>query len=420
MNPFTENQKSHIKEYFHNFLSALTVYLRPYKGQLTENWLGVDKKDLSMILYFCDKGLVARLIGKQLESPIIERSGVNFVDCLESHYSGSSRGKGDIITFSAAAKLLAGDSIINYPILKEKPPTFSIHPTKTGTSFIVLAPCLYNCITQEQFEKLKNLKSDKEKLNAGLLPEIPPWIFSLISTRSGADCLDGLDKDPIIEAKALSDKILNLVGILNETPTELYQSARKALEQAVATVSSSNESSIHSVIEERPWILCDEVDFKSFSSKPRLRYIEKVKKGNKILDIEKEIIPDFLYDLHDNYSLVVEIESASKRLLIKTEETGYQLPSAKTTAAGFQIDHYKTIINGPTGAVIREQLQKPDAWTFDYLLIVGSKSQVDFNERSWTILRNSFKELQIKVRTWCYYLDRLSRLEKASHFNAPS
>ena len=245
----------------------------------------------------------------------------------------------------------------------------------------------------------------------GAATPIPmPWVVAIISARTGLRALDGLDPDPFIAGTGVAEIILHSSGIADEFPPHKFQRASAALRDALATAQSKNEAAIHSVIEKHPWILVDAWEFSEFRSKPTITYTESLDPSSP--PEVQTIVPDFLYDCYDQTTLVVEIEASSKKLLKKTEETGYQLPRAPLVDALFQIGNYKRIMSGKFGSQVCRQLNKPDSWSFSYLLVIGSKLQENFDERSWANTRDAMVDIQ--VRTWDYYLDRLQRLQEAS------
>jgi hypothetical protein len=185
------------------------------------------------------------------------------------------------------------------------------------------------------------------------------------------------------------------------------------MQGAVLSLSKQNERALQAFLEARPWVLVPEADFESVLPRTSVRVTERLANGT---TQDHRLIPDFIYHLFDHQSLVVEIESATKRLLTQKEETTFRRPAAQATAAVFQITSYKQFFSGPLGAQIRAQLSKPDSWGFDYLLVVGSALEPDFDERSWVALRDHLKASGVTLRTWDFYLDRLRRLAAMADF----
>lgn len=366
----------------------------------------MDRRTLSVLAYFTNDGLVARLVDARLDEPVMSRTDVSFENALVGRWKARPVGT---IEFSVLAKHLAGDPNVGLVIRDNCPIEALVVPRAQGGSFLVVFPCLM--VDLPRSTSMDRQVSDNALLEAGIHPVRPPWIVSIISARHG---MSGLDEDPLIAGKGIADTILFASGIADEYPPVKYRRAWVDLKNAILALSAENEKALHLAVKKYPWILLHESDFSLFVSEPRLTYSERTSVGKEHEFQSRTIIPDFMYHLHDQSTLVVEIEAANKRLLKKQKETGYKLPTAKSVASMFQILNYKQIMSGPFGSQICGQIDKPDSWTFAFLLVIGSTLQEDFDERSWQNLRKSLQASNVELRTWDYYLDRLERLRKAS------
>jgi Arc/MetJ-type ribon-helix-helix transcriptional regulator len=240
----------------------------------------------------------------------------------------------------------------------------------------------------------------------------PPWTVAFLSRGHPDTLLDGFDPDPVLFARSVADTILNIEG-LQDDPVKRYANASEQLREAVKALGSKNERDLHSLIESMPWILLPEGEFESFDSKKALVFEERLSDGGKQ---RSTIVPDFLYRQFEHDTLVVEIESGTKRLLTTKQQTNLSLPSAKAVASMFQILSYFRVLSGPMSVLPRQELDVPDDWAFRFLLVVGSRLQKDFDERSWMALRDYLHAAGIVLRTWDYYIDRLERLSRMADF----
>jgi hypothetical protein len=416
---FTTSDITAITDYFTDFVAALTALLRLGQQPLPPYWCGIDKAKFSAILYFTQDGLVVRILGKWLGAPIKCRFDATFAEATAARWKAHRVGFDKHSFASVVGKHLAGNPVMGLHVNGDS--VLQLLPKEAGGAFLAVAPILYMGLSAKQVAHLPTLIDDKQRDAAGLAAPRPPWLISLISQRSGIQALDGLDKDPFIAAKGVADIIWKIAGLTDEDPKERYQQVRDELLNAVQTVNESNEKAIHKVIEKSPWILVDEVDYSDVEAERSLCYRERLPSNNDsgVESHGKEVRPDFLYHRYDDTVLIVEIEAASKRLMIKRSETSYQLPSAQAVAAHYQISNYKYVCSGPFGSQIKEDLGKTDLCSFDYLLVIGSDKQPDFDRRSWSVLREEMRYQGIALRDWDYYLDRLARFADAASFNLP-
>ena len=229
------------------------------------------------------------------------------------------------------------------------------------------------------------------------------------------DPLEALDQDPLVAARGVADGILSYAGLV-PSPVGEYRETARELREAVAAFSPENEAVLQELLERKPWILLHRAEYDSVLPRPRLSFSEKLEDGK---ELERRIEPDFVYQMPDSESLVVEIESAEKRLLTTKQETGYNKPAAPASAAAFQIGNYRRLFDGFAGAQLRRGLAVPDAWSFRFLLVVGAESQADFDRRSWVNVREHFGASGIAVRTWDYYIHLMERRAEAADFKGP-
>ncbi len=400
-----------VVEYLAKINDSLSTFLRPFKGQLGDHWLGVDRGPTTIHIFFSPDGLVANIGSFTEDQAVQTRLDKSFQQNLTSGFPPYEV-TGPVGHAEVNAKMLAGDGKFGMTINKAGDRSITLLPNKEA-SFVFVAPKIYE-VSQDQIEVLKKIPSDKGREKEGIASPIPPWIVSIVAARTGKSSLDGLDDDPIIAAKGIAEMILLFAGINAEVPAAKYRSAYDDLLNAIKTINKDNEKAIHAVIKNRPWILLDESHYKRFDDEVALSYTEREKHGDDIVEVTKTIIPDFVYDKYEE-TLIVEIEAATKQLLKLTKETGAQLPTAQAIAAQFQIMNYHAIINGPSSQDLRAVLGKPDSWRFEFLLVVGSKHQDKFDQRSWEILRGHIPK-DITLRNWDFYLEWLKRVEKASTF----
>ncbi|WP_292363134.1 Shedu anti-phage system protein SduA domain-containing protein [Methylophaga sp. UBA1464] len=408
---FSEEEKNIIEKYFIDFTSALEVHLRIHKGKLSDYWGGIDKDKFSTIIYLTRDGMVVRIIPKWIGAQVSTKRNVSFAQAAIAKWNNNDFKSGDKVAASAIAKHLAGNAKMQLGV-ENNGNFLRVIPTEKDSSFIALAPLLLKGLSTAQ---AKQVHESPGYRNFESPPPTPPWIVSIVSSSIGLNVLAGLDEDPYIAAKGIADIIFKTAGITDEDPAIIYRKARNRLEKSIAAINSENEKELQKVIEEYPWILLDEVDYSAVDPEKTLQYVERTAGDDGVVsEIVRKVRPDFIYEKYDQSSLVVEIEAASKRLLVKTKETHYQLPSAQEVAAQFQIQHYKHICSGPFGSQINAYLEKPDDWIYNYLLVVGSDKQPDFDRRSWNLLREFMKPHGIVLRDWDYYIDRLARFEAAA------
>ncbi len=243
---------------------------------------------------------------------------------------------------------------------------------------------------------------------------VPEWTLGIVSNVARDKELLGFDPDPIIAANGLSEAILVAAGIRASGSPSRYAQAAADLKWAVSSLSATNERVLQELVARNPWILVHEAEYETVVPQCRLALVERLDGGrNSTFDV----IPDFVYHQHDDISLVVEIESATKRLLVGAAEASFSVASAPTLHSVFQVAGYKRLFSGPLGSQARRQLGKPDSWTFRYLLVVGSRLQPDFNQRSWASLRDLMFDAGIELRHWDYYIDRLERIAQSARMD---
>lgn len=409
---FSEHAVRIVEGYFSAFVGALASFLRLYRGTLGANWAGIDQRAFGALIYFTDRGMVFKIVPNWAVTGIRVRTDVSLEDALRTRWPRVNNGRGAAFYGSAVLKQLSGHPELT---MRVDQTGLQLLPGQPGCSFIAIGPLFYQGLSVTEAKRLAPLNTDRERTAVGLPPPSPPWLVSVVALRAGADVLDGLDPDPVIAAKGVADIIARSAGVLAEDPVERYARARRELLEAVRTVNAQNEAAIHEVLVRYPWILVDEVDYQSVESERSFSVTERVvDKNGELADRSYSVRPDFLFHKHDQRSLVVEIEAASKRLITTRSEAGYQLAAAPAVAAQFQISAYQQIMNGPLGAQIRAALSKPDSWGFDFLLVVGSTQQVDFDLRTWHALRDIMQRQSVMLQLWDYYLDRLARLQQAA------
>lgn len=409
---FSEEAVRAIEAYFTGFVNALATFLRLYRGQLGPNWAGIDQHACGALIYLTEVGMVFKIVPNPAAAGIRIRTDVRIEEALCARWRRVSSGSGVTGHASAVLKHLAGDPNVTMAVNTRG---LQVLPGRSGCSFMAIGPVFYQGLSGPESERMAAFHTDRERTAAGFPPPTPPWLVSVVALRTGTDVLEGLDPDPFIAAKGVADIIARSAGLLAEDPAARYARARSELLEAVRTVNAHNEAAIHQVLLRYPWILVDEVDYESVESERSFSVIERVlDKNGGLADRAYSVRPDFLFHKHDHRTLVVEIEAASKRLITTRSEAGYQLAAAQTVAAQFQISAYQQIMSGPLGAQVRGALSMPDSWGFDFLLIVGSAQQADFDARTWHALRDILQRQGVMLQLWDHYLDRLARLQNAA------
>lgn len=416
---YSQAEKNHIVNYMSRLTQTLSSDLRRYKGHFGHEWQGIDHSDWSMVLYFCEDGVHGRIIPKWLGT-WVKYSNKNYLDEVSHTKVPEAKvHKGESCQFILHVKKTESEVMLEIGLNftgagSTKGVDIQLRHEKGHEASKLTAPQIFIANSSIKKEVIINA------VKTGIQPDdeirqVPfPWCFAFFSVGHGTSALQGFDQDPFIEAHGLADHILNVAGII-EKPRFLYEAAIREITEAVNKDHLVNEQAIHEVVKKYPFIIRDRHDYTSFESKPSVIIEETIAPDNRT---KRRVEPDFIYDLYDEQSLIVEIEAASKRVLKKTEETSYQLPRAESVAACFQIHNYKKIFDGIGFRQFREQRGLPDRWGLKYLLVVGSEHQPDFDIRSWNNLRDFLANLGVTVRTWDYFIDRLNRIMKASEYNA--
>jgi len=419
---FEQASKEIIVNYMRKFTQTFSANLRRYKGQLGQEWGGIDSTDCSMIIYFCSDGVHARIVprwlGAWVKIKYLDQQRLNETCITKLNVTIHAGETCHFTTFVKKTKLHAklGIGIRLTGASSIKGAEFSLSHEGDREASVLTLPSAYigpSNLDAKSFNQ--SISCSEEMKKVGIRQSPFPWIFGFLSSFQDESVLDNFDKDPFIEAHGLTDQILSVAGISNN-PGERYGQAITELEQAIETVKRNNESSIHKVIMKFPFIIVDEHDYVKFSSEPTIRISERTENGVKLANTR----PDLIYDMHDDCSLIVEIEAKEKQLFKQTKETGFNLPRAESVAACFQIHNYKTLFDGFASQQTREQLGLPDRWSFKYLLVIGSTKQNDFNQSAWNNLRDFMANTGVEMRTWDYYVDRLKRIKEASNYSAQS
>lgn len=396
---YTTEEKREIVRYFTELNHAIAVQLRPSKGKLGPEWLGIDREARTMLVYFCEDGCAALLIGKRLDRDEEVRigRGKSFHEACTIESPGIRWYPGVELQYSVYAKNIVGTGWLGLCDMRDG--HFRIDLADASSSAFIVQPKIIVATARERKASL------------------PPWAIGFISRRTGLQVLDGLDQDPILQARAITDSILARAGLIPEEPKERYHRVRMELLEAMETEPAVCEKNLHAVIEKYSWILFDSHVVDGFHSKPKLVLQERAENEAEAMEAkERCVYPDFIFDLIDRRSVMVEIEAATKPILQEAEETGFQLPYAKATAACCQIQNYKLLMER-YGADFCRQLGKPDTWPFSYLLVIGRDSKID-DKKSWDIFRRRIEADGIEVKSWDYYLQKLERLERATFHDA--
>ncbi|WP_282046280.1 Shedu anti-phage system protein SduA domain-containing protein [Roseibium album] len=416
---YTDQQISEAIEYFTEFQSSLLTYLHPHKSKLGNSFSGIAKGMKTIQLSFCEIGFFARLL------PIWR--GCNVEVGYRQQYSNAA-----ILKYKPkSGKHRKLDFICSIQGAFIDKDMFGIWQ-RDGSDKLV--PCFEANFSIRLFVEVENtairhalplvLKNStgenhrNKKIDDLKMIELAgkdfktAFLYQWATNRS--DILEGLDPEPKSEAYAFSEVILERCGLLAESNEKKYTRLKNALEIAIDTDNTENEKKIHEVIEKNSSILVDDPDIDEFYSEHTLNYTEIVKNGGEISEEKRSIRPDFIYKLSSDEFVFIEIEAASKNLLLQTQESSFNVFSAKANKALAQIRNYKTVIDQHGRAEICKQLGCPSTTTFRFLLIVGSAEQKNFNERSWDHATQQLSNEGIELRHWGYYLNRLERRRNAS------
>ena len=387
------------------------MYLRPDANRLGPEWLGLASHNRSMLIDWTEQGFSARVIDSWLKKPVVGKLRPGGGRRLGGYFRNIDVIPNTQFFFALAVKNYRGDAKTSFSVSHDN--ELIVDVEGTDAAFGIVGPAQYYGLTQADAERLAQDHSAKARAAFSTRLALPPWTVGFISTGEPEELLKGFDPDPVLLARSTADTILYSAGLRDIPPAVRYEEASRELQSALLSLAKHNERALQAFLEARPWVLVPEADFESALPRPSLLVTERLANGT---TQDHHLIPDFIYHLFDHQSLVVEIESATKRLLTQKEETTFRRPAAQATAAVFQIISYKLFFNGPLGAQMRAQLSKPDSWGFDYLLVVGSVLEPDFDERSWVALRDHLKASGITLRTWDFYLDRLRRLAAMADF----
>lgn len=409
MSPLDSLAQETVTEYLSEFASALGAYLRPSAGKLGSHWLGIDRAKRSMLVRWSEQGFSAFGIDNWLGKPVVAKYDPDGGLRIRAPFRSIAPGRGDQSFVAVAMKQIRPTA--NATIGLTGNYTFDLSLTSEG-ALAAIGPECFAGLTKDEVKAIAQKKGRDLPSVLEQQRTLPPWTVALISRGHPENLLTGFDPDPFLFARGVADTILHIAG-LQDDPVARYSSAAKELGEAVKSVGTKNEWDLHSLVEAKPWILVPNGEFESFASKKVLPYEERLGDGSVKTGT---IVPDFLYKHYDHDTLVVEIEAGTKRLLIGRRETGFGLPSAAAVASIFQILNYSRILSGPMSSLARQQLDLPDDWAFRYLLVVGSKLQKDFDERSWIGLRDHLQAAGITLRTWDYYIERLERTSRMADF----
>jgi len=409
---YSDGEKEEIKEYVERFVQVFSSDLRRYKNQFGSEWRRLGKEDKSAVIYYCNDGVIARIIPKWLgtwvksseyDATIQEVNNTTFEKRIRSD---------EYVHFNLLVKKSENEGKLNIQ-LKSKGTSASTRyelnlDVEGDETQIITLPQLYYVPDEIEKDRVYDLIMEEDWVSQGVRMVPYPWYYSFIS--KSKQVFDNFDDDPVVEAHGAADHILHFSGI-KEDPILKIDNATTELKKAVESENEVNEEEIHKVIEKYPFIIFEETDYRKFLSKPRVEIKERTEDG----EVTQETEPDFIYHLYDERSVIVEIEAASKQLLKKSEETGHRLSTAKSTSAMFQIQNYQRLFDRIDPKGVRSQLELPDKWDFDYLLIIGNKEQDYFDRRSWNNLRDKVGD-RIKVMHWSYLMERLHRLRKARNY----
>jgi len=408
----TKEHQAQLVEYFGQFGPALTAYLRPHRGSLGRHWLGIDRSRRTVVIEVSDSGANILVVGRWLGSAVhlTLREGAGRI--AGGRFRRVLRKPAGTDVFRLGMKHFHGEGRCQVSLTTSDELRVQMESPDSVLGFI--GPQLFPSLSPERKALLDGAQTEEALTEHGFIPADPPWVVCIVAHRV-TDPLAGLDPDPLIAARGVADGILSYSGIIVD-PVVAYRTAASELRDAVRSLSPENEHVLQTLLEEKPWILLHQAEYDDVVFRPRLPFLERLENEE---DLQRSIEPDFVYHQPDAQSLVVEIESAKKRLLTTGTETGYRRPAAPASAAAFQISNYQRLFNGFAAGQLRRALGVADAWSFRFLLVVGSEEQEDFERRSWVNLRDHFGQAGVEVRTWDYYLDMLERRANAADFAGP-
>lgn len=288
------------------------------------------------MLRFSERGFTAFLTGRWLDDAVVVREDPAAGRLLEGRFRGARHPVGTRATLWLGMKQLAGKGQCRITVDARDKLSIELDSPDTSLSFI--GPRYFAGLTASQLTAVGDHPTEERMGSLGLEPAQPPWIFGVVSNRS-ADSLAGLDPDPLIAARGVADAILAFAGVVSD-PVARYKQAAVELRSAVAAIQAGNEAALQRLLEEKPWVLIHESEYDDVRFRPRLQFEERLASGDVA---QRRIEPDLVYDLPASESLVVEIESATKRLMLSTTETSYQKPAAASSGAVYQIGNYKQL-----------------------------------------------------------------------------
>jgi len=392
-----------LSDYLAVVSSSLATFLRPERGTLPPRYLGIDRSQRTFLLRRSTSGFSALLIGKWLGSPVAEARDESAGTILRGRFTDAFEPPGTETQVSFFIKRLTG--VCNSEVRLTHDWRLEVELKSPDSTLLLIGPELMQGLTPVQAAAFR------AKEYSGPAPRYatPNWVLGIVSNVGADDPLLGLDPDPIIAASGFAEAILSTSGSRLAHEPDRFGRAAAELRWAVTTLSPDNEAVLQNLVEDKPWILLHEAEYDDVLPRPRIELLERMPDGH---DERRQIEPDFVYHQPDSQSLVVEIESAKKRLHLLATETGYALPASRTVQSLFQILNYRHEFSGPLGAQVRRRLGKPDSWAFRYLLVVGSRLQRDFDERSWVVLRDQLQSAGVELRHWDYYIDRLDRIAR--------
>lgn len=419
---YSDAEVDRVVDYFTRFHTAVFEYLAPHRVSVGNSFQRIAQENKTLVVAFTPDGYFARLLNHWTGQPVNVIHGAAFesatilplgpltnelkaVDFRFVFRGNRELTHPDMFGFTGPN----GEEVL-YPVPLNAVPAVKFVGVVNNTAFLHALPVVCKSSTGKRLRE--NEIGPREFLNAANDEFAVGWLFQWTSSRS--DTLEGLDANPRIEAYSLVECILEQCGIIDEPPAVKYSRAASSLNQAMKSENSGNERQLQKVVEDYPWVLVEEPDIDRFLPEQQLTYAEVEIVDQAATRTERAIRPDFIYILHDGDCLIVEIEAASKEIMLTTSETGFQLFSAKANKALAQIRNYKSAIDRHGNAEICEQLACPSTTTFRYLLVVGSEDQRQFDERSFGNVAQQLAGEGIELRHWSYFIDRLKRREAAA------
>jgi len=411
--------------YFTRLHTALFEYVHPHRHSIGTAFSRIATEPKTLQLAFCKQGIFVRLLNEWLGEATIIRRDIQYESATIFHMTRLTTDPSNI-SFRTALRLpkdLGSADMFGYDDsfgVEHLYPTYISGAQIMKMFGVVKSTAILHAfpIWMTDATRLQNERSEigsREMLEAASRDFAPNFLFQWATNRD--DMLEGLDSDPAVEAHALMEIILEQCGVISEPPGRRYSRAHSALKLALQRENSSNETAIHSVISQFRWILIDETDIADFHSEKSIQYQELTNRelGGQISSTTHRFRPDFIYKLHGGDYVIVEIEAASKNLMINTKETGFQLFSAAANHALAQIRNYKSIITGYGSNDVCMALNCPSTTNYRFLLVVGSNEQLAFDQRSWDHQVRQLAGEGIELRSWYYYLERLERRRVAAY-----